>query len=128
MKKTGRLGILVVIGLVALMCSAAPAGGATPSKPAIDKKPEKTAGKIVSWTNSRTNSRKRMFLVRRGEKITFSVKADGIREYEWRLNKKVQEKAIGDSFTWTVPDEKGIWEIHLKTTGLRRAQSSRSKS
>ncbi|MCK4625218.1 MAG: hypothetical protein KAV00_07905 [Phycisphaerae bacterium] len=72
--------------------------------------PKVTAGPIiVSWTNSKTKSRKRMFLVRQGEKIAFSVQ--GPTSCRWLVNKKVREKAKGRSFTWTVPPSRGIWEV-----------------
>ena len=74
-------------------------------------------GLIVSWKNSKTGDADRMFLVKPGETITFSVVTSGVDEYQWQVNKKVQDGVTGDSFTWTVPDEKGIWEIHLKVSG-----------
>ncbi len=65
--------------------------------------------------------RDRMYLVRPGDKITFSVKAQDARKYVWQVNKELQ-KAKTDTFTWTVPREKGIWEIHL-TTGNKDAKA-----
>jgi hypothetical protein len=73
--------------------------------------------KIVSWTNSKTQSHKRMFLVQQGEKVVFTVEAEGASDYEWQVNKAVHDEATGDTFAWTVPNEKGIWEIHLKVIG-----------
>ena len=64
-------------------------------------------------TQNKTNAKDTMYLVNAGDKITFSVKADGAEKYVWQVNKKVQAQAAGDSLTWTVPNEKGIWEIHL---------------
>ena len=54
-----------------------------------------------------------MYLVRPGDKITFTIKAKGAEKYQWQVNKKVDTKAAGEKFTWAVPEEKGIWEIHL---------------
>ncbi|MCK4624215.1 MAG: PQQ-like beta-propeller repeat protein [Phycisphaerae bacterium] len=69
--------------------------------------------RITSWSNTKTADRKMAFLVKPGQKITFSVKAEGVEGYEWQVNKAIQQSK-SDTFTWTVPDEKGIWEIHLK--------------
>ena len=68
-------------------------------------------------TQNKTGPKDIMYLVKAGDKITFTVTADGAEKYEWQLNKKVQKEVKGNSFTWTVPDEKDIWEIHLKATG-----------
>ncbi len=65
---------------------------------------------------NKTGPADRMYLVRSGDKITFSVKADGAGKYEWTVNKKADAEATGNSFIWTVPNEKGIWEIHLKAS------------
>jgi hypothetical protein len=58
-----------------------------------------------------------MYLVKTGDKITFTVKAEGAEKCEWQVNKKIDKKAKSNSFSWTVPNEKGIWEIHLMVTG-----------
>ncbi|MCK4624737.1 MAG: DUF2341 domain-containing protein [Phycisphaerae bacterium] len=65
---------------------------------------------------NKSGLRDRMYMVKAADKITFSVKAEGAKKYEWQVNKKVREKVNGGLFTWTVPGEKGIWEIHLKAT------------
>ncbi|MCK4624741.1 MAG: PQQ-like beta-propeller repeat protein [Phycisphaerae bacterium] len=62
---------------------------------------------------NKTGDEDLMYLVKSGEKTTFTVKADGAEKYTWQVNKKAQAKATGNTFAWTVPDEKGIWEIHL---------------
>ncbi len=62
---------------------------------------------------NKDNAGDTMYLVRPADKITFKVKAEGADKYEWQVNKKAQAKATGNTFAWTVPDEKGIWEIHL---------------
>ncbi len=56
-----------------------------------------------------------MYLVKAGDKIAFKVKAEGAEKYEWQVNKAVQE-AKADTFAWTVPDGKGVWEIHLEAS------------
>jgi len=71
--------------------------------------------RISSWFNTKTGDKKRMFLARSGEKISFTVICEGAEKYEWRVNKKVQ-KDTGKTFTWTVPDDKGIWEIHVRAS------------
>ncbi len=58
-----------------------------------------------------------MYLVQAGDRIIFSVKAEGAEKYEWQVNKEVQAKATGNSLAWTVPNKKAIWEIHLTATG-----------
>lgn len=67
-------------------------------------------------TTNKAGPKDIMYLVKPGDKITFTVKADGAEKYEWTVNKKVDKEATGESFVWTVPDEKGIWEIHLTAT------------
>jgi hypothetical protein len=58
-----------------------------------------------------------MYLAKPGDKITFRVKTDSTARHQWQVNKKVDKAATGNSLTWTVPNEKDIWEIHLKITG-----------
>ncbi len=67
----------------------------------------------VPYSNTKTNDEDRMFLVRPGENITFSVEPEGAEALEWAVNKRVQEGQTRPEFTWTVPDAKGIWEIHV---------------
>ena len=79
-------------------------------------------GEVVDWsskgghTQNKDNLKDRMYLVKPGDRITFSVTATGAEDYEWQVNKKVCKEAGGETFVWTVPNEKGIWEIHLKMT------------
>jgi hypothetical protein len=68
-------------------------------------------------TTNKTGPTDRMYLVKPGDKITFSVTAEGAEKYVWQVNKKVQDKVTGASFAWTVPDEKDIWEIRLRVSG-----------
>ena len=72
-----------------------------------------TGGKTVNKTGPKDT----MYLVSPGDKIVFTIKADGTDDYVWQVNKAVQDGAGGESFAWTVPDEKGIWEIHVQAGG-----------
>ncbi|MCD6377376.1 MAG: hypothetical protein J7L99_00845, partial [Planctomycetes bacterium] len=54
---------------------------------------EPAAPRITSWSNSKTGDKKTVFQVKPGEKITFSVKADGAEKYQWRLDKDVQKQS-----------------------------------
>lgn len=69
--------------------------------------------KITEWWNSKTRDNRRMFRVDPGESITFSVKVQEAREYAWEVNKRTMQMGTKNSFQFTVPDEKNIWEIHL---------------
>ena len=55
-----------------------------------------------------------MYLVNQGETITFTVSVDQPVNYRWQVNKIVDTLATDSSYTWTVPVDKGIWEIHVK--------------
>lgn len=70
-----------------------------------------TAAEVASWTNSKTGSAKRMFLVSQGEKVTFRVR--GPESCRWFVNKKIQEESK-PAFKWTVPGRKGIWEVRAE--------------
>ena len=52
------------------------------------KEPE--APGITSWSNSKTGDEKTFFQVKPGEKITFSVKAEGAEIYQWLVDGAVQ--------------------------------------
>ena len=77
--------------------------------------------KLIDWTNSKTADRDRMFLVKRRERITFSVTVEGAEGFDWQVNKRRWPGALKDRetsrFTWKVPDEGGIWEIHVRAYG-----------
>lgn len=73
--------------------------------------------KVKQWSNSKTKDQRRMFPVEPGERITFSADVPGAEQYQWQVHKKVDAEVRRDSFTWTVPDKKAIWEIHLKVMG-----------
>ena len=82
-----------------------------------------TAPQIVDWssrggiTKNKDNVRDIMYLVRPGDRITFAVKVVGASTYEWQVNKVVQEDVAGSTFSWVVPEGKGIWEIHVVAKG-----------
>ncbi|MCK4626007.1 MAG: right-handed parallel beta-helix repeat-containing protein, partial [Phycisphaerae bacterium] len=84
--------------------------------------------KVVSSSDSKTAGKKTVFQVKPGEKITFSVKAKGAEKYQWLVNKAIRKGAEADSFTWTVPDKKGMWKILLKTTSKARQKWGREKA
>ncbi|MCK4624906.1 MAG: hypothetical protein KAV00_06325, partial [Phycisphaerae bacterium] len=73
-------------------------------------------------TTNKTGPKDTMYLVKAGDKITFSVTANGAQKYVWQVNKKAVAEATarlsspksGNLFVWPVPKAKGIWEIHLK--------------
>ena len=78
---------------------------------------------ILDWSShggrvkNKEDERDRMYLVQSGDRIIFQVKARNAREYEWQVNKVVQEGVTGSSFIWVVPEGKGIWEIHVVARG-----------
>jgi hypothetical protein len=73
---------------------------------------------ITGWRSAgghpvhKDNARDLMYSVRPEEPMTFAVKVDPEAEYEWTVNKLTQ-KDPAPTFAWTVPKEKGIWEIHV---------------
>ena len=71
---------------------------------------------ITDWWNSKTGDRDRMFTAVSGERITFRVEAKGCDKFEWQVNKKLVKRG-SKRFRWTVPNYKGIWEIHLTAKG-----------
>ena len=50
-------------------------------------------------TTNKTGPKDTMYLVQPGDKITFTVKADGVEKYEWTVNKKVDAEATGSLLT-----------------------------
>ena len=78
---------------------------------------------IVSWsstgghTKNKDGPQDRMYLVKEGDKITFTVKAEGAAKYIWQVNKRVQNEATSNTFVFAVPNSKGIWEIHVEAIG-----------
>jgi hypothetical protein len=81
---------------------------------------------ITAWSSTggscqnKDNDQDAMFLAQQGDHLVFSVTADQPVRYEWAVNKStaagrvVTVAAASDSFNWTVPSGKGIWEIHLR--------------
>ncbi|MBU4498290.1 MAG: hypothetical protein KKG09_09835, partial [Verrucomicrobia bacterium] len=69
---------------------------------------------------NKDNDQDIMYLVQPGDSISFRVTADQQVSYEWTVNKStkagrgVTVPAVSDIFNWTAPDEKGVWEIHLR--------------
>ena len=82
------------------------------------------APSITDWSSSggttqnKDNNQDIMYLVQQGDVITFNVTATGTEPiaYEWQVNKVVDVSATTNTFIWTVPNEKSIWEIHLKAS------------
>ncbi len=73
-------------------------------------------------TQNKDNEQDIMYLVQPGDVLTFGVTVDQPVSYEWVVNKStevgrvVTTPATSDAFNWTVPNEKCIWEIHLKVS------------
>lgn len=78
------------------------------------------APKILAWSNTKTEDEKTVFRVKPGEQITFSVRAEGAEKYLWLVDGAVQKGADAASLKWTVPNEKGMWKICVKTTNRAR--------
>jgi hypothetical protein len=83
------------------------------------KPPEapKMIPKILSWSNSKTRNDSIMFLVSLGEEVLFTVDAVNVTRYEWEVNKRLVQNSTDPSFSFKVPNAKGIWEIHLSAIG-----------
>ena len=64
-------------------------------------------------TRNKDNNRDIMYLVQPGDRVRFRVTARSATQYKWQVNKQVQRHATGASFSWTVPVQKAIWEIHV---------------
>ncbi len=64
-------------------------------------------------TTNKDNSQDTMYLALQGDKITFSITASGTTGYSWFVN-KVNQGINSNIFTWTTPNEKGIWEIRVE--------------
>ncbi|MCK4625487.1 MAG: right-handed parallel beta-helix repeat-containing protein [Phycisphaerae bacterium] len=96
--------ILITMGLVMVSWSSLCLSAEGPNAP-----------KITSWSNSKTADQKTVFAVKSGEKITLTIKADGAEKYLWQVDKAVQKGSDSASFTWTVPDKKGLWKIQVKS-------------
>ncbi|MCK4252127.1 T9SS type A sorting domain-containing protein [candidate division WOR-3 bacterium] len=76
------------------------------------------APEITTWSSNGSgaaNPQDIMYLVNQSETVTFTITVNQTVDYEWQVNKVVQT-ATGNSFTWTVPNEGNIWEIHIKVS------------
>ncbi len=69
---------------------------------------------------NKDNNQDITYLVQQKDVLAFTVTADQPVNYEWAVNKSTEAgrvinlPAVSDTFNWTVPNEKGIWEIHLR--------------
>jgi len=108
---------------IAIVCLAILFAANCPSPGKGQASEAKGAPVILDWSShggrvkNKEDERDRMYLVQSGDRIIFRVKARNAREYEWQVNKVVQEGVKGSSFTWVVPEGKGIWEIHVVVRG-----------
>ena len=93
------------------------------------KQNPKVAPKIISFSSTggiiqnKDNDQDMMYLVKQGETIIFSITADKDVEYQWLVN-KVDRKSNANSFRWTVPDRKSIWEIQVKASNASGGQTN----
>jgi len=75
---------------------------------------------ITSWSSTggtvqnKSDNQDVMYQVAENDPLTFSVTVDQTVDYEWLVNKSASTSVNAATFNWTVPNEKGIWEIHLK--------------
>ena len=104
-------GIVVAASLLALPSLFTSAE----SKPA---KPPRML-EVKEWSNSKTKDKRRMFLVEPGERMIFSVNVPDAKAYEWRVNKRLDERQRDRELTFVVPRAKGIWEIHVTAAAAR---------
>jgi len=76
---------------------------------------------IASWSSTgghpvnKDSPHDLMYLAQQGDTTTFSVNASESVTYNWYVN-KIEQENNQNTFTWTVPNKKGIWEIHLKVS------------
>ena len=71
---------------------------------------------IISWDNNYTNNQDIMFSVTQGSVINLNITTNEIIDtHTWLIN-KVDQSNNANSFTWTVPKEKDIYEVHLKVS------------
>ena len=106
MLKEKIVSLVVVLGLICV------SQGIT--APPVIKEISSTGG----HTQNKTGPHDRMYLVKPGDKIVFTVKAKGADKFVWLVNKQVQSGVNGNTFTLTIPRRaKGIWEIHVQAVG-----------
>ena len=65
-------------------------------------------------TQNKNDAKDIMYLVTENDNLIFTVTVDQTVDYEWQVNKSTETSVNANTFNWTVPNEKGIWEIHLK--------------
>ena len=74
---------------------------------------------ITSWYSrggnpvNKDSEQDLMYLVKEGDTIEFSVTVNKKANFIWEVN-KVEQGVNSNTFTFKVPNEKGIWEIHVK--------------
>lgn len=66
-------------------------------------------------TQNKDNASDLMYLVTKGDVITFNIITSGSTNYIWSVNKK-DVLNNSNTFVWTVPYEEDIWEIHIEET------------
>ncbi len=71
-------------------------------------------GSTGGTTLNKDNVKDRMYLVTANDSLTFTVTVDQAVDYEWQVNKSTGTSINLSTFNWTAPNEKGIWELHLK--------------
>ncbi|MBU4429057.1 MAG: hypothetical protein KKE37_06855, partial [Verrucomicrobia bacterium] len=82
------------------------------------------AAKITAFSSTggtsqnKDNDQDIMYLIAQGETLTFSATFDQNVTCEWSVQKAVERTSptpsTSDKLVWTVPGNKGIWEIHLR--------------
>jgi hypothetical protein len=85
------------------------------------------APSIVSFNSfggtpvNKDNSQDIMYLIQPGESLSFTAACSEAADFEWQVNKAVIKTVTAqttDTLFWNVPNEKGIWEIHLKISNV----------
>ena len=73
---------------------------------------------IIDWYSSGGHPRYKdddkdvMYLVEKGDLIEFSVTVDEPANFSWEVN-KIEQNETSNRFTFSVPEEDGIYEIHV---------------
>ena len=73
---------------------------------------------IIDWYSSgghpryKDDNKDLMYLVEKGDLIEFSVTVDEPASFSWKVNKIEQNKS-SNKLVFSVPEEDGIWEIHV---------------
>jgi len=76
---------------------------------------------VVDWSNTSTRDRDTIFLVKSGERVSFTVRTARSCEHCWSvlkgskvLSARAEKDVNESSFTWDIPEDKGNWEIELE--------------